>query len=320
MTLALAKGYCDLNIPVDSDVPPLQLIKRALTFGYETLALNVRVHQKELISKSKQQQLAKKAKKSSETPSPEGISDFPEPPIIELTEDDYPDLAVRKKKPIILYRLTITFYNNDFLPFMRESATLKNYDLLAIQPESTIALQNLLKSAFSGDIICFDPERVKDVLWSRKLYMECVNRDMFFEIPYAPCIRDSTARRRIISQSHNYHAVGKSKAIFLSSEALNPLELRGPHDVANLGYIFGLNEQQGKDGVHHNPISVVQAAAGRRLGPYRALIQKTEDLDEHEKSKLPDELSEESDDDSEEDESSGEDSSNSDDTNNMQTE
>ena len=101
---------------------------------------------------------------------------------------------------------------------------------------------------------------------------------------------------------------------------MNPLELRGPHDVANLGYIFGLNEQQGKDGVHHNPISVVQAAAGRRLGPYRALIQKTEDLDEHEKSKLPDELSDERDDDSKEDESSGEDSSDSDDTNNMQTE
>ena len=35
---------------------------------------------------------------------------------------------------------------------------------------------------------------------------------MFFEIPYSPCIRDSTARRRIIAQSHNYHAVGKSKA------------------------------------------------------------------------------------------------------------
>ena len=54
---------------------------------------------------------------------------------------------------------------------------------------------------------------LKDVKWSRKLYNECVrDKNMFFEIPYSPCIRDSTARRRIIAQSHNYHAVGKSKA------------------------------------------------------------------------------------------------------------
>ena len=36
------------------------------------------------------------------------------------------------------------------------------------------------------------------------------------------------------------------QAIIISSEALTALELRGPHDVANLGFIFGLNEQQGK--------------------------------------------------------------------------
>jgi RNase P/RNase MRP subunit p30 len=42
------------------------------------------------------------------------------------------------------------------------------------------------------------------------------------------------ARRRTISQGHNYHAVGKSKNIILSSEAQSPIELRGPHDVANL--------------------------------------------------------------------------------------
>ena len=51
MTLALAKGYCDLNIPIDSNVSPLNLVKRAISLGYETVALNIRVHQKELIRK-----------------------------------------------------------------------------------------------------------------------------------------------------------------------------------------------------------------------------------------------------------------------------
>jgi hypothetical protein len=63
MSLAFAKGYCDLNIPIDSDVSPLNLVKRAISFGYETLALNIRVHQKELIrKKSLQKHDAKKVK------------------------------------------------------------------------------------------------------------------------------------------------------------------------------------------------------------------------------------------------------------------
>ena len=63
MSLPFAKGYCDLNIPIDSDVSPLNLVKRAISFGYETLALNIRVHQKELIrKKSLQKHEAKKVK------------------------------------------------------------------------------------------------------------------------------------------------------------------------------------------------------------------------------------------------------------------
>lgn len=305
MALAFGKGHCDLNIPIDGKVKPLELVKRAISFGYQTLAINVHVHQKDLISKSKHQQMAKKAKTDFVQKS---LLDFPVPPKIELTENDYPDLAMKSKKPVILYRLTIRFFNNDFLPFVTNSETIKDYDILAIHPESTLAIQNLLKSGFKADIICFDPEGVKDVLWSRKLYMECVKKDMFFEIPYAPCIRDDTKRRRIISQSHNYHAVGKSRGIIISSEAMSPLELRGPYDVANLGYIFGLNENQGKEAVKQNPIKVVQNAAGRRLGPYRALIQKKEDLGLDDAWKIPGEIS-----DSESDKKDSDSSSSSDD-------
>jgi len=217
------------------------------------------------------------------------LTDFPEAPKLELSPGDFPDL--NGKTPVILKRLTITFHSNDFLPFISKSETIQDYDLLAVLPESTLALQNLLKSAFKPDIICFNPEQVKDVLWTRKLYMELVKNDVHFELPYSPCIRDNTLRRRIIAQAHNYHAVGKSKSIFISSDASNALELRGPHDVSYLGFIFGMNEQQGKDSVKQNPILVVQNAAGRKLGPYRALVQKAEDLSEIEKWKIPDEIS-----------------------------
>ena len=209
MSLAFAKGYCDLNIPIVSNVPPLNLVKRAISFGYETIALNFRVHQKLLIKQKSKQNPAKKSK----TENLEGMFDFPEPPKIELSEQDYPDLALKGKKPVILHRLTIRFFNNDFLPFVTNSETVKKYDIIAVHPESEVAMSNLNKTGFAADLVCFDPDSVRDVKWSRKLYNECIRdpRNMFFEIPYSPCIRDSTARRRIIAQAHNYHAIGKSK-------------------------------------------------------------------------------------------------------------
>ena len=60
-----------------------------------------------------------------------------------------------------------------------------------------------------------------------------------------------------------------------------------------------------------NPIELVQSASGRRLGPYRALVQKLEDLPQSESWKIPDELSE-SDSDSGESESESGESSDSD--------
>ena len=191
MSLPVGKGYCDLSIPSDSNYK--EVVKRALSLGYQTLAINVKVHQNQLLFKSRQN---KKAKLENV---PNQMLDFPKAPNLDLEPDDYPDLNSKGKAPSILKRLTITFFNNDFLPFLSNSENVKDYDLIAILPESTIALQNLLKSnSFKGDIICFNPEQVKDVLWNRKMYMELVRNDYFFEIPYAPCIRDNTLRRRII--------------------------------------------------------------------------------------------------------------------------
>ena len=218
---------------------------------------------------------------------------------VNLSVSDYPDLATKNKAPVILTRLTLTFTNNDFLPIFNNSKTVEKYDLLALCPTSAIALQNLLKSNFRADIITFDPEAGLDrsantksgsdsvVRWTRKLYMECADKYMYFELPYAPAIRDSTTRRRIIRQAHIYHAVGKSKNVIMTSSAGHVLELRGPHDVANLGNLFGLNEKQGKFAVSNMGVRVVQSSAGRKIGPYRALVQRIEDLPEEERWKIP---------------------------------
>ena len=298
-SIELARGYCDLNIPLCDDgaqTSTKDLVRRALLLGYETIAINVCVNQKDLLSKGKERQKAKKAKHGGMDSDP-GLLDFPEPPLIDLNESDYPDLAIKNKAPVILTRLTLTFSNNDFLPIFNNSKTVDKFDILAICPTSAIALLNLLKSNFKADMVVFDPENSNSsdanasadslVRWTRKLYNECVDKHMYFEIPYAPAIRDSTVRRRVIRQSHIYHATGKSKHVVISSHAKHVLELRGPHDVANLGHLFGLDEQQGKMAVSYMATEAVRSAAGRKIGCYRATVQPIDKLIKEERWKIP---------------------------------
>merc|ERR1719187_2493646 len=78
----------------------------------------------------------------------------------------------------------------------------------------------------------------------------------------------------VMSQALNYQAVGRSRSIVLSSEARSPLELRSPGDVSNLGFLLGLKQSQGVDAVNKTGITVHKAALGRRMGPFRARVEK----------------------------------------------
>ena len=92
---------------------------------------------------------------------------------------------------------------------------------------------------------------------------------------------------QIIRQSHVYHSVGKSRSVVLSSGAQAGVELRAPHDVANLGHLFNLNEQQAKNAVTKLACDAVKSGAGRRLGPFRAVVQAKPQLAPDEAWKIP---------------------------------
>lgn len=87
---------------------------------------------------------------------------------------------------------------------------------------------------------------------------------MFFEILYAPAITDSNHRRHIIRRSHAYHSYGKSQNIIIGSGASKSIELRTPYEVANLGLLFGLSEEQGKCAMAGNCRQLLIRATGRR--------------------------------------------------------
>ncbi len=276
--------YYDLRIPLETptgdgkDTIKSRLL-RAAKLGYRVVAVDVRVHQDDLAEKAATAKKSKRAKIKEAAPEP---VDFPEPPKLPLIGENTKDLKV-------LTRLSIAFKDNSFLPLFNRSLTAPSYDLLALCPASGAALQALLKTGFRADLVEFDLDNPGAVRWTRKLYRECVDKHLRFEICYAPMIRDASARRRTISQAHTYFAVGKSKNVVLSSGAQASIELRGPQDVSNLGFILGLNEQQGKMSVTRCPAESVTAAKGRKLGPYRAKVSSIKDLKEEDTWMVPSE-------------------------------
>ena len=80
-------------------------------------------------------------------------------------------------------------------------------------------------------------------------------------------------------QAHVYHSVGKSRNIVVTSAARTPMELRAAADVANLGHILGLTENQGKDSVGVRCWSLHKAATGRRMGPFQVRVEKIVNAD-----------------------------------------
>ena len=61
-----------------------------------------------------------------------------------------------------------------------------------------------------------------------------ITRGLFFEIRYAPAIRDQNSRKNLISNAMALAKVTKGKNIIFTSEASTALELRGPHDIINM--------------------------------------------------------------------------------------
>ncbi|XP_070539901.1 ribonuclease P protein subunit p30-like [Ptychodera flava] len=236
-------------------------VKTLIELGYEVVALNQTV-----TSLDKKTQIQKP------------------PPPIELDDAVLSPLKVKAKNFRQLSRLTIVL--KDTQTYRLSSGPVQSFDIVAIQPESEKVFQ-LACTQLEIDIITLNlaerlPFRVKF-----HPVKAAIERGIHFEINYAPAVRDSTARRNIISNALSLMSMCKGKNIILSSDAESAMELRGPYDVANLGFLFGMKESQAKDAVSMNCRSVLLHADTRRNTAKAAVsVTHTADLSERDKWKV----------------------------------
>ncbi|XP_028028878.1 ribonuclease P protein subunit p30 [Bombyx mandarina] len=240
-------GFCDLSISKNYDIDKLHIIEK---LGFNTIAINTCLEEGS--------DEPKKKKKKGDT---REIKDFVPPPM------DLPKDNNFQTKLNILQRITIEFSDSGIVHKLNRSENIKKYDIIAVIPKTLQAFQYAC-SSMDIDIISFETEGRIPFKVHRKLYKQAVDRGIFFEIMYSPIIRDSTARKNIISNAHVYHTVGKSKNIILTSGADNHMYIRSVNDIINLGFLLGLNHNESLEVVRNNTRRLILKTEGRKCGKH----------------------------------------------------
>jgi len=148
--------------------------------------------------------------------------------------------------------------------------TVNAFDLLAVRTSSEKVFASAC-SAYEIDIISLEcSSRLPFFLKGSTLGL-ALDRGVYLEICYAAGIRDPNARRHLYNNAKRLVTLTKGKNIIFSSEALNALEIRSPHDLIAFGVSIGLNQAKAKECVTENCRRVLKRSETRRM-THKAVI------------------------------------------------
>uniref|UniRef100_A0A673BDB2 Ribonuclease P protein subunit p30 n=1 Tax=Sphaeramia orbicularis TaxID=375764 RepID=A0A673BDB2_9TELE len=169
---------------------------------------------------------------------------------------------VGRSRPIrVLNRLTIVM--SDSSHYRPTAAEYRRFDLLAVYP-TTEKLFHAACMTYDVDIICISVTEKLPFFFKRAPVNGAIERGVAFEVSYSAAIRDATMRRYTIANAIALVDTCKGKNVIVSSAAEKRLELRGPHDAANLSLLFGLSDADAKEAVSSTCRSVVLHAERRK--------------------------------------------------------
>lgn len=246
-------GFCDLSISKNFELDKLHIIQK---LGFNSVAINTFVGE-----------ISEEPKKKKKKGDPQEKKDFI-PPLLEIPKE-----ILDNTKLNILQRVTVEFSDSSISHKLNQSENLKKYDIVAVVPKTFQAFQYAC-GTMDIDLISFDPESRIPFKINRKLYRQAVDRGVFFELMYAPAIKDSTARKNIISNAHIYHAIGKSKNIVLTSGAESYIHIRDVHDVISLGFLLGFDNTKSLEAIRNNGRKLILKGEGRRYGKHYMVVEK----------------------------------------------
>ncbi|VVC40990.1 Polymerase/histidinol phosphatase-like,RNase P subunit p30 [Cinara cedri] len=248
--MRVPSGYCDLRVEhINANI-----IDAYVKHGYSLIAVNTTVNCSLLGVSSSNKKKRKIAECNDEVKVNEDKDWIPIPKSTNVCNH-------HNLKLTILNRLTIQITNIGQLQQTLNARNFPKYNILAVEPLNDHLFQNLVTSPSVDIIIC----KVKTKI-TPKDYSVAVDKNIHFELSYAPMLMDSVTRQNTLTLAHMLHIKGKSKNIILTSGAINRLDIRNPYDAMNLGFLLGFSRKQTKESITDCCHSVILKSYGRKLG------------------------------------------------------
>ena len=147
-----------------------------------------------------------------------------------------------------------------------DNPTLASYDLVAVTPCDVEGLRAIVANANAVDIVALDLSGGRPPVPLRPdVLAPALAAGLYFEVAYAPAIRDATARRFLIANTAALLRATRGAGVLLTSGAATALELRRPADAAALASLAGLSEGASRAALS-SAAAAVLARAERRKG------------------------------------------------------
>ncbi|RWS14891.1 ribonuclease P protein subunit p30-like protein [Dinothrombium tinctorium] len=226
----------DLNIVIedsgkrDSKEEILDKLRTALKLNYKSIAFSVRINDTQLANP-------------------------PKAPKIEWKQASNFELRTR---------VTIVLEDASKIHKLSNSPILKEYDLLAIEVINDKILSQLCGGHLDCDIISFSLSERLTFNLKKTNFTVPQTKGTCFEVNYRQLLLDSTSRQNVITVSQSLFARLRGRNVLLSSGALSAIELRGPHDVANLGLLLELEDSKARAAVFTNGLKAIKHSEMRK--------------------------------------------------------
>ncbi|KAJ3311130.1 Ribonuclease P protein subunit p30 [Boothiomyces sp. JEL0838] len=232
----------DLLVPNDTFKKPLETIKLMSELGYNGIALTVTTNN------------LTKEKLYSKKPCSIPVSDY----MNLITQHRIANTKLRSPDDLfkIYTRLHIPLTNLTFNYSIKSNPLFQSYNLISVVPYNEKQFNQACQE-MEVDIITIDcTQRLPFYLKLPSINM-AISRGIYFELTYAPAIKDVTVKRNIISNAMALMRVTKGKNVIISSEASDLLQFRGAADVINLCFMLKMNGQVARDAINSNLASCV---------------------------------------------------------------
>eukprot|EP00238_Polyblepharides_amylifera_P004762 CAMPEP_0196586958 /NCGR_PEP_ID=MMETSP1081-20130531/55984_1 /TAXON_ID=36882 /ORGANISM="Pyramimonas amylifera, Strain CCMP720" /LENGTH=205 /DNA_ID=CAMNT_0041908989 /DNA_START=498 /DNA_END=1115 /DNA_ORIENTATION=+ len=159
-------------------------------------------------------------------------------------------------------------------------SVLTAYDIVAVQPTSDRTFQQAC-SMLEADLITVDFSRRLPFRLRPQAVKQALQRGLLFEITYSGLVRGGAGRRQLIGQGATLVRTVGAGGVVLSSGALRSGELRGAHDVINLGGLLGLPMPASQAALSEQCRKVLQHGDARRTykGIFRVISCQVDESD-----------------------------------------